>query len=125
MTQYFMEKWEFREELPPIVTIEPNILRFEPEVARKLGLIAGSRVNLFFDRKRNLIGIRLKRGNDPAQPYIKTWKESWSIRARRFFADYNIQVTYRKRFYCRWDSKEKMVIIDLQKAVPPGRREGA
>jgi hypothetical protein len=117
------EKWERHPALERLaVTVsESRLITFHPDVAKLFHLEPNQRVMLYFDAKRRLIGMRLIKQDRRELPRIRANRRSWSIHAPKFFRNYAIEVPGVKRFACRYDRREKMLVIDLTKRIRQGR----
>ena len=69
---------------------------------------------LFFDKERQLIGIKpTKNEKDEGTHKINRGKTGAWVAARRFLDYYEIGTTKTKRFDAAWDDKEKMIVVQI------------
>lgn len=122
------EKWDPQPEFeryPASATIvQSRLIRLPGSVASLLRLRGKTSANLYYDKKRKIIGIRpLDRKEDGAAK-IRQSDKSTSLHVPQFFRFYDIDVPGIKRFHCWYDEKERMAIIDISKPSPRGRPAG-
>src|SRR5215210_608973 len=111
------EKWEPQpefERFPASATIvQSRLIRLPSPVANLLRLRGKSSANLYYDKKRKVIGIR---------PLDR--REEGSARIRQSEKSTSLQVPAIKRFHCWYDEKERMAMIDISRPSPRGRPAG-
>jgi len=122
------EKWEPQadfDNLPASATIvQSRLIRLPSPVANMLRLRGKSSANLFYDKKRKVIGIKPSDKKDEGSAKIRQSDKSTSIHVPSFFRFYDIEVPGIKRFHCWYDEKERMAMIDISKPSPRGRPSG-
>jgi hypothetical protein len=123
------EKWEpgsEREAAAASATIvQSRLIRLAGPVASMLKLRGKATAELFYDRKRKVIGIRPVERKDDGVAKIRQSDKSTSIHIPSFFRHYEIEVNGIKRFQCWYDEKERMAVIDISKPSPRGRPAGS
>ncbi len=82
------------------------------------------RSNLYYDKKRKVIGIRALDKKEEGAAKIRQSDKSTSLHVPSFFRFYDIEVPGIKRFHCWYDEKERMAMIDISKPSPRGRPAG-
>lgn len=121
------EKWVPQPDLslPASATIvQSRLIRLTADVAQALRLRGRTSAHLFYDKKRKLIAIRPSDKKDEATAKIRQSAKSTSIHIPNFFRQFDIEIPGIKRFYCWYDEKEKMAMIDISKPSPRGRPAG-
>ncbi len=122
------EKWEPQtefERFPASATIvQSRLIRLPSPVAAMLRLRNKASANLFYDKKRKVIGIRASEKKDEGSARIRQSDKSTSLHVPSFFRFYDIEVPGIKRFHCWYDEKERMAMIDISKPSPRGRPAG-
>lgn len=104
--------------------VQSRLIRLTSDVASALKLRGKTNAHLFYDRKRKVIGIRPSDKGDDASAKIRQSEKSTSIHIPSFFRHYEINIPGIKRFYCWYDEKERMAMIDISKPSPRGRPAG-
>jgi hypothetical protein len=122
------ERWsphtEF-ESIPASATIvQSRLIRLTQPVANMLKLRGKSNAQLYYDKKRKVIGIKPLERREDGTAKIRQSDKSTSIHVPSFFRHYQIDVPGIKRFHCWYDEKERMAIIDISKPSPRGRPAG-
>jgi hypothetical protein len=122
------EKWvpqpDF-ESVPASATIvQSRLIRLATPVANMLRLRGKTNAQLFYDRKRKVIGIRASDKKEEGAAKIRQSEKSTSLHVPNFFRHYQIDVPGIKRFHCWYDEKEKMAMIDISRPSPRGRPAG-
>jgi hypothetical protein len=122
------EKWEPQSELerfPASATIvQSRLIRLPSPVANMLRLRGKTSANLYFDKKRKVIGIKPLDRKEEGAAKIRQSEKSTSLHVPQFFRAYDIDVPGIKRFHCWYDEKERMAMIDISKPSPRGRPAG-
>jgi len=121
------EKWEPQQESerPSSATIvQSRLIRLPSPVASALRLRGKSSANLYYDKKRKVIGIRQLEKKEEGAARIRQSDKSTSLHVPSFFRFYDIEVPGIKRFHCWYDEKERMAMIDISKPSPRGRPSG-
>ena len=122
------EKWEPQaefERFPASATIvQSRLIRLPSPVASMLRLRGKTSANLYYDKKRKLIGIRPLDKKEEGAAKIRQSDKSTSLHVPSFFRFYEIEVPGIKRFHCWYDEKERMAMIDISKPSPRGRPAG-
>ena len=122
------EKWEPKpdfEHVPASATIvQSRLIRLPVPVADMLRLRGKNAAQLFYDRKKKVIGIKGADKKDEGATKIRQSQKSTSIHVPSFFRHYQIEVPGIKRFHCWYDEKERMAMIDISKPSPRGRPAG-
>lgn len=121
------EKWEPQQdsERPSSATIvQSRLIRLPSPVASALRLRGKSSANLYYDKKRKVIGIRPLEKKEEGAARIRQSDKSTSLHVPSFFRFYDIEVPGIKRFHCWYDEKERMAMIDISKPSPRGRPSG-
>lgn len=121
------EKWEPQQESerPSSATIvQSRLIRLPTPVASALRLRGKSSANLYYDKKRKVIGIRPLDKKEEGAARIRQSDKSTSLHVPSFFRFYDIEVPGIKRFHCWYDEKERMAMIDISKPSPRGRPSG-
>jgi hypothetical protein len=121
------EKWEPQQESerPSSATIvQSRLIRLPSPVASALRLRGKSSANLYYDKKRKVIGIRPLDKREEGAARIRQSDKSTSLHVPSFFRFYDIEVPGIKRFHCWYDEKERMAMIDISKPSPRGRPSG-
>lgn len=122
------EKWDPQSEadrVPASATIvQSRLIRLPSPVANMLRLRGKTSANLYYDKKRKVIGIRPLDKREEGAAKIRQSEKSTSIHVPSFFRFYDIDVPGIKRFHCWYDEKERMAIIDISKPSPRGRPAG-
>jgi len=121
------EKWEPQQESerPSSATIvQSRLIRLPSPVASALRLRGKSSANLYYDKKRKVIGIRPLEKKEEGAARIRQSDKSTSLHVPSFFRFYDIEVPGIKRFHCWYDEKERMAMIDISKPSPRGRPSG-
>ena len=121
------EKWEPQQESerPSSATIvQSRLIRLPSPVASALRLRGKSSANLYYDKKRKVIGIRPLEKKEEGAARIRQSDKSTSLHVPSFFRFYDIEVRGIKRFHCWYDEKERMAMIDISKPSPRGRPAG-
>jgi hypothetical protein len=89
-----------------------------------LGLRGKTNAHLYFDRKRQVIGIKPIEKREEGTAKIRQSDKSTSIHIPSFFRHYDIDVPGIKRFHCWYDEKTRMAMIDISRPSPRGRPSG-
>ena len=122
------EKWEPQSELerfPASATIvQSRLIRLPQPVANLLRLRGKTSANLYYDKKRKVIGIRALDKKEEGAAKIRQSDKSTSLHVPSFFRFYDIEVPGIKRFHCWYDEKERMAMIDISRPSPRGRPAG-
>lgn len=122
------EKWEPQQEsdrFPASATIvQSRLIRLPSPVANMLRLRGKTSANLYYDKKRKVIGIRPLDKKEEGAAKIRQSEKSTSLHVPSFFRFYDIEVPGIKRFHCWYDEKERMAMIDISKPSPRGRPPG-
>jgi hypothetical protein len=122
------EKWEPQPEFgrfPASATIvQSRLIRLPSPVASMLRLRGKTSANLYYDKKRKLIGIRPLDKKEEGSAKIRQSDKSTSLHVPSFFRSYEIDVPGIKRFHCWYDEKERMAMIDISRPSPRGRPTG-
>jgi hypothetical protein len=121
------EKWEPQQESerPSSATIvQSRLIRLPSPVASALRLRGKSSANLYYDKKRKVIGIKPLEKREEGAARIRQSDKSTSLHVPSFFRFYDIEVPGIKRFHCWYDEKERMAMIDISKPSPRGRPSG-
>ena len=121
------EKWDPQQESerPSSATIvQSRLIRLPTPVASALRLRGKSSANLYYDKKRKVIGIRPLDKKEEGAARIRQSDKSTSLHVPSFFRFYDIEVPGIKRFHCWYDEKERMAMIDISKPSPRGRPSG-
>ena len=122
------EKWEPQADFgrfPASATIvQSRLIRLPSPVANMLRLRGKTSANLYYDKKRKVIGIRPLDRKEEGAAKIRQSEKSTSIHVPSFFRFYDIDVPGIKRFHCWYDEKERMAIIDISRPSPRGRPSG-
>src|ERR1700736_2131010 len=123
-----LEKWEAQPEFgrfPASATIvQSRLIRLPSSVASLLKLRGKTNANLFYDKKRKVIGIKPLDRKEEGSAKIRQSDKSTSIHVPSFFRFYEIEVPGIKRFHCWYDEKERMAMIDISTPSPRGRAAG-
>ena len=122
------EKWapqpEF-ERFPASATIvQSRLIRLPHPVASMLRLRGKVSANLYYDKKRKIIGIKPLEKKEEGAAKIRQSDKSTSIHVPSFFRSYDIEVPGIKRFHCWYDEKERMAMIDISRPSLRGRPAG-
>ena len=122
------EKWEPQPEFercPASATIvQSRLIRLPSPVANMLRLRGKTSANLYYDKKRKVIGIRPLDKKEEGAAKIRQSDKSTSLHVPSFFRFYDISVPGIKRFHCWYDEKERMAMIDISRPSPRGRPAG-
>jgi hypothetical protein len=121
------EKWEPQQESerPASATIvQSRLIRLPTPVASALRLRGKISANLYYDKKRKVIGIRPLDKKEEGAARIRQSDKSSSLHVPSFFRFYDIEVPGIRRFHCWYDEKERMAMIDISKPTPRGRPSG-
>lgn len=122
------EKWEPQHEFerfPASATIvQSRLIRLPSPVALVLRLRGKTSANLYYDKKRKVIGIRALEKKEEGAAKIRQSDKSTSLHVPSFFRFYDIEVPGIKRFHCWYDEKERMAMIDISRPSPRGRPAG-
>src|SRR5688500_6492540 len=122
------EKWVPQpsfENVPGSATIvQSRLIRLASPVANMLRLRGKSNAQLFYDRKRKVIGIKPSDRKEEGAAKIRQSDKSTSLHVPNFFRHYQIEVPGIKRFHCWYDEKERMAMIDISRPSPRGRPAG-
>jgi len=122
------ERWDPQPEFeryPASATIvQSRLIRLPTPVASLLRLRGKTSANLYYDKKRKIIGIRPLDKKEDGAAKIRQSDKSTSLHVPQFFRFYDIEVPGIKRFHCWYDEKERMAIIDISKPSPRGRPAG-
>jgi hypothetical protein len=123
------EKWvpktDYRRRPASATIVQSRLIRLSGPVAETLNLRNKMGAQLFYDRKRKVIGIRPIEKKDPAAAKVRQSEKSTSIHVPTFFEDYDIEVDGIRRFHCWWDDTEKMAVIDISRPSRRGRPVGS
>lgn len=123
------EKWEPQtefERFPASATIvQSRLIRLPSPVASMLRLRGKQSANLYYDKKRKVIGIKPLEKKEDGAAKIRQSDKSTSLHVPSFFRFYDIEVPGIKRFHCWYDEKERMAMIDISKPSPRGRPVGS
>src|SRR3954452_18137706 len=111
------EKWapqpEF-ERFPASATIvQSRLIRLPQSVASMLRLRGKVSANLYYDKKRKVIGIKPLDKQEEGAAKIRQSDKSTSIHVPSFFRSYNSEVPGIKRFHCWYAERERMPIIHI------------
>jgi len=80
--------------------------------------------NLYYDKKRRVIGIAPWTRKRKGAAKIRQSDKSTSLHVPSFFRFYDIDVPGIKRFHCWYDEKERMAMIDISsRRRAAGRRD--
>jgi hypothetical protein len=122
------EKWDPKpdyERVPASATIvQSRLIRLASPVADMLRLRGKTAAQLFYDKKRKVIGIKGTDRKEEGAAKVRQSSKSTSIHVPSFFRHYQIEVPGIRRFHCWYDEKERMAIIDISKPSPRGRPSG-
>src|ERR1700694_2031303 len=122
------EKWDPQpefERFPASATIvQSRLIRLPTPVASMLRLRGKTSANLYYDKKRKIIGIKPLEKKEEGAAKIRQSDKSTSLPVPRFFRSYDIDVPGIKRFHCWYDEKERMAMIDISRPSPRGRPAG-
>ena len=122
------EKWEPKpdyERVPASATIvQSRLIRLASPVADMLKLRGKNAAQLFYDKKRKVIGIKGTDKKEEGAAKVRQSQKSTSIHVPNFFRHYQIEVPGIRRFHCWYDEKERMAMIDISKPSPRGRPAG-
>ncbi len=122
------EKWEPQQEFerfPASATIvQSRLIRLPSPVALVLRLRGKTSANLYYDKKRKVIGIRALEKKEEGAAKIRQSDKSTSLHVPSFFRFYDIEVPGITRFHCWYDEKERMSMIDISRPSPRGRPAG-
>src|SRR5205823_13084030 len=121
------EKWEPQQESerPSSATsVQSRLIRLPSPVASMLRLRGKSSANLYYDKKRKVIGIRALDRKEEGAAKIRQSGKSTSLHVPSFFRSYEIEIPGIKRFHCWYDEKERMAMIDISRPSPRGRPAG-
>ena len=122
------EKWEPQpefERFPASATIvQSRLIRLPSPVANMLRLRGKTSANLYYDKKRKIIGIKPLDRKGEGAAKIRQSDKSTSLHVPSFFRSYDIEVPGIKRFHCWYDEKERMAMIDISRPSPRGRPAG-
>ena len=103
------EKWEPQpefERFPASATIvQSRLIRLPSPVANMLRLRGKTSANLYYDKKRKVIGIRALDKKEEGAAKIRQSDKSTSLHVPSFFRFYDIEVPGIKRFHCWYDEK--------------------
>ena len=123
------EKWipnsDFKQQPASATIVQSRLIRLASPVAAMLNLRGKSGAQLFYDKKRKVIGIKPVDRKDSESAKVRQSEKSTSIHVPNFFADYDIDVPGIRRFKCWWDDAENMAIIDISKPSRRGRPVGS
>jgi hypothetical protein len=104
-----LEKWEPQPEFgrfPASATIvQSRLIRLPSSVASLLKLRGKTNANLFYDKKRKVIGIKPLDRKEEGSAKIRQSDKSTSIHVPSFFRFYEIEVPGIKRFHCWYDER--------------------
>ena len=105
------EKWDPQpefERFPASATIvQSRLIRLPTPVASMLRLRGKSNANLYYDKKRKVIGIRALDKKEEGAAKIRQSDKSTSLHVPSFFRFYDIEVPGIKRFHCWYDEKNE------------------
>src|SRR2546430_13135245 len=122
------EKWEPSHEFerfPASATIvQSRLIRLPTPVASMLRLRGKISANLYYDKKRKVIGIRALEKKEEGAAKIRQSDKSTSLHVPSFFRFYDIDVPGIKRFHCWYAEKERMALIDISRQARRGRPAG-
>ena len=122
------EKWEPKpdyERVPASATIvQSRLIRLASPVADMLKLRGKNAAQLFYDKKRTVLGIKGTDKKAEGAAKVRQSHKSTSIHVPNFFRHYQIDVPGIRRFHCWYDEKERMAMIDISKPSPRGRPAG-
>jgi hypothetical protein len=121
------EKWEPQQESErssSATIVQSRLIRLPSPVASALRLRGKSSANLYYDKKRKVIGIKPLEKKEEGAARIRQSDKSTSLHVPSFFRFYDIEVPGIKRFHCWYDEKERMAMIDISKPSPRGRPAG-
>lgn len=122
------EKWEPKpdyDKVPASATIvQSRLIRLASPVADMLKLRGKNAAQLFYDKKRKVIGIKGADKKEEGAAKVRQSSKSTSIHVPNFFRHYQIEVPGIRRFHCWYDEKERMAIIDISRPSPRGRPAG-
>jgi hypothetical protein len=104
--------------------VQSRLIRLPTPVASALRLRGKISANLYYDKKRKVIGIRPLDRKEEGAARIRQSDKSSSLHVPSFFRFYDIEVPGIKRFHCWYDEKERMAMIDISKPTPRGRPSG-
>lgn len=104
--------------------VQSRLIRLAKPVATMLNLRGKDKAQLFYDKKRRIIGIKPADSKEEAAK-VRQSEKSTSIHVPNFFEDYDIDVPGIKRYKCWWDDTEKMAVIDISKPSRRGRPVGS
>src|SRR2546430_1508902 len=120
-----IEDWVGVDRFPGSATIvQSRLIRVPTPVAAMLRLRGKINANLYYDKKRKVIGIRALDKKEEGAAKIRQSDKSTSLHVPSFFRFYDIEVPGIKRFHCWYDEKERMAMIDISKPSPRGRPSG-
>src|SRR5207247_5887797 len=98
------EKWQPQpefERFPASATIvQSRLIRLRTPVASMLRLRGRSSANLYYDKKRKLIGIKPVDKKEEGSAKIRQYDKSTSLHVPSFFRPYEIEIPGIKRFPC-------------------------
>ena len=122
------EKWvpqaDF-ESIPASATIvQSRLIRLTAPVADMLNLRGENHASLFFDRRKQIIGIKISDKKEEGSAKVRQSEKSTSIHIPKFFRDYEIEIPGIKRFQCWYDEEQDMAMIDISNPSPRGRPKG-
>jgi len=121
------EKWQPQpesERSASATIVQSRLIRLPSPVAHALRLRGKTSANLYYDKKRKVIGIKPLDKKEEGSARIRQSDKSTSIHVPSFFRFYDIEVPGIKRFHCWYDEKERMAMIDISKPSPRGRPAG-
>lgn len=122
------EKWEpqpdFQSSPASATIVQSRLIRLPSPVANMLRLRGKTNAQLFYDKKRKVIGIKPSDRKEEGTAKIRQSDKSTSLHVPSFFRHYQIEVPGIKRFHCWYDEKERMAMIDISKPSPRGRPVG-
>lgn len=121
------EKWQPQpesERSASATIVQSRLIRLPSPVAQALRLRGKSSANLYYDKKRKVIGIKPLDRKEEGAAKIRQSDKSTSLHVPSFFRFYEIEVPGIKRFHCWYDEKERMAMIDISKPSPRGRPSG-
>lgn len=106
--------------------VQSRLIRLASPIANQLKLRGKNAANLYYDRKRKIIGIQpIEKRDVEGAAKIRQSGKSTSIHVPSFFRHYQIEVDGIKRFQCWYDEKERMVMIDISRPSRRGRPPGS
>src|ERR1041385_3234572 len=111
------EKWEPQQESErssSATIVQSRLIRLPSPVASALRLRGKSSANLYYDKKRKVIGIRPLDKREEGAARIRQSDKSTSLHVPSFFRAYDIEVPGIKRFHCWYDEKERMAMIEIR-----------